>query len=181
MTNIGETPMILFYQINYTLTEVPEDAAYFHAQFRRVNPLPYGEVYTIVDGVRGRGQYVGTYLAWGVNNTGWWGEGEVKFFLDGDKEFPDDLRHGHRGLFLRLVQFRRRQGEGRLSRVHHALRGAGAGHPAGRALPVAAAVRDVSMAHHRSGSVQARFAGDDPGAGLAQRSAQGRALSAIAG
>jgi hypothetical protein len=77
-----------YYQINYTLTEVPEDAAYFHAQFRRVNPLPSKEVYTILDGVEGKGQYVGTHMAWGVNNNGWWGEGEIKFFMDGDEEFP---------------------------------------------------------------------------------------------
>jgi hypothetical protein len=70
MTNTAETAMILFYQINYVLTEIPTDAAYFHAQFRRVNPLPYKEVYTILDGVAGRGQYVGTYMAWGVHNTG---------------------------------------------------------------------------------------------------------------
>jgi D-arabinan exo alpha-(1,3)/(1,5)-arabinofuranosidase (non-reducing end) len=88
MTNIGDDEMTLFYQVNYTLTDVPEDAAYFHAQFRRTNPLPYKEVYTILDGVKGRGQYAGTYMAWGVNNTGWWGEGEIKFFLDGDGEFP---------------------------------------------------------------------------------------------
>jgi hypothetical protein len=43
-------------------------------------------VHTILVGVRGRGQYVGTYLAWGTNNNGWWGEGEVKFYLDGDAE-----------------------------------------------------------------------------------------------
>lgn len=87
MTNIADTDMALYYQINYTLTEVPEDTAYFHAQFRRVNPLPYKEVVTILDGVRGQGHYVGTYLAWGTNNNGWWGEGEIKFYLDGD-EYP---------------------------------------------------------------------------------------------
>ena len=78
----------LFYQINYTLTEVPRDAAYFHAQFRRENPVKTKGLYTILDGVKGQGQYVGTYLAWGVHNSGWWGEGEIKFFLDGDKDFP---------------------------------------------------------------------------------------------
>lgn len=78
----------LYYQVNYTLTEVPTDAAYFHAQFRRVNPLPYGEVYTILDGVHGRGQYVGTSMGWGIHNAGWWGEGEIKFYLDGDGQFP---------------------------------------------------------------------------------------------
>ena len=75
MTNIADDEMTLYYQITYTLTNVPEDVAYFHAQFRRTNPLPYKAVYTILDGVKGRGHYVGTYMAWGVNNNNWWGEG----------------------------------------------------------------------------------------------------------
>ncbi len=82
--NIAPDDCTVYYQINYTLTEVPADEAYFHAQFRRVNPLPYKEVYTIVDGIRGKGHYVGTYMAWQVNNVGWWGEGEIKFYMDGD-------------------------------------------------------------------------------------------------
>jgi len=77
-----------FYQITYTLTDVPDDAAYLHAQWRRSNPLPYKEVHTIVDGIKGWGHYVGTYLAWGVNNNNWWGEGEIKFYMDGDEAFP---------------------------------------------------------------------------------------------
>ncbi len=88
ITNLADQQMCLYYQINYTLTVIPEDRAYFHAQFRRVNPLPYKDIYTILDGVIGQGHYVGTYLAWGVNNSGWWGEGEIKFFIDGDQEFP---------------------------------------------------------------------------------------------
>ena len=44
-----------YYQIDYTLTEVPDDRAYFHAQWRRSNPLPYQQVHTLLDGVRGRG------------------------------------------------------------------------------------------------------------------------------
>jgi hypothetical protein len=85
--NLDAEPMRLFYQVDYTLGEVPENYGYFHASFRRVNPLPFKEVYTILDGVQGRGHYVGTYLAWGVHSTGWWGEGELKFYLDGD-EWP---------------------------------------------------------------------------------------------
>ena len=77
-----------FYQIDYALTEVEADRGYFHAQFRRSNPLPYAQVHTLLDGVRGQGHYVGTYIAWGVNNNGWWGEGEIKFYLDGDGEWP---------------------------------------------------------------------------------------------
>jgi hypothetical protein len=86
--NLSDDWVCLFYQVNYVLTEVPDDAAYFHAQFRRSNPLPYKQVHTLVDGIRGHGQYVGTYMAWGVNNNGWWGEGEIKFYMDGDKDFP---------------------------------------------------------------------------------------------
>ena len=88
MENIGESDVTLYYQVDYTLTDVPSDIGYFHAQFRRVNPLPFKSVYTILDGVKGWGHYVGTYVAWGMNNGGWWGEGEIKFFLDGDDKFP---------------------------------------------------------------------------------------------
>lgn len=88
MTNIDEKRMRLYYQIDYTLTDVPEDVGYFHAQFRRSNPLPYKQDFTMLDGVKGHGHFVGTYMCWGVNNNGWWGEGEIKFFIDGDGEFP---------------------------------------------------------------------------------------------
>jgi hypothetical protein len=88
ISNISQEKLTLFYQINYTLTEVDADCAYFHAQFRRSNPLQYRTDHVILDGVRGNGHYVGTYIAWGANNNGWWGEGEIKFFLDGDQEFP---------------------------------------------------------------------------------------------
>jgi Protein of unknown function (DUF2961) len=88
LENIATEDVLVFYQVDYALHEVPEDAAYFHAQFRRTNPLPYKQVFTILDNVEGWGHYVGTYMCWGVNNTGWWGEGEIKFFMDGDADYP---------------------------------------------------------------------------------------------
>jgi len=88
LENLDEKEMVLYYQVTYALGEVPPDAGYFHAQFRRSNPHAYKQDYTILEGVRGQGHYVGTHLVWGVHNTGWWGEGEIKFFLDGDLEFP---------------------------------------------------------------------------------------------
>jgi hypothetical protein len=88
LENMSDHDLPVYYQVNYTLTDIADDTAYFHAQFRRVNPVPYKQVYTIVDNVKGAGHYVGTSLAWGVNNNGWWGEGEIKFYIDGDKEFP---------------------------------------------------------------------------------------------
>ena len=70
------------------MTEVEADRATFHAQFRRQNPLPYKDVYTILDDVEGVGHFVGVYMAWGMNNNNWWGEGEIKFYMDGDSEWP---------------------------------------------------------------------------------------------
>jgi hypothetical protein len=100
-----------FYQIDYTLTEVPEDRAYFHAQWRRNNPLPYGEVHTLLDGVQGQGHYVGTYLAWGVNNNGWWGEGEIKFYMDGDTDWPTICGTGTEDYFGGAWCFEQPKGE----------------------------------------------------------------------
>ncbi|MCL4859319.1 MAG: DUF2961 domain-containing protein [Caldilineaceae bacterium] len=109
MTNIADEEMRLYYQINYTLTDVPEDAAYFHAQFRRANPLPYKEDYTILDGVQGQGHYVGVYMAWGVNNSGWWGEGEIKFFMDGDGEWPTICGTGTEDYFCGSYNFENKE------------------------------------------------------------------------
>ncbi len=105
MENIADVKMRVYYQIDYTLTEVPDDVAYFHAQFRRVNPLPYKDVYTILDGVEGHGQFVGTYMAWGSNNNGWWGEGEIKFYIDGDGEFPTICGTGTEDYFCGSYNF----------------------------------------------------------------------------
>lgn len=105
LENLDDKAMTLYYQINYSLQAIPEHAAYFHAQFRRVNPLPYKEVYTIVDGIQGQGHYVGTYMAWGVNNNGWWGEGEIKFYLDDDREFPSICGTGTEDYFCGSYNF----------------------------------------------------------------------------
>jgi hypothetical protein len=77
-----------YYQVNYALTEIPENAASFHAQWRRSMTSRNHSEHVILDGVKGRGHYVGTYLAWTQLSDGWWGEGEVKFFIDGDEEHP---------------------------------------------------------------------------------------------
>ena len=105
LENLDEKPMRLYYQINYTLTEVPPDAATFHAQFRRVPQVGAVPDVTVLDGVRGRGQYVGTYLAWEVRSPGWWGEGEIKFFLDGDKTFPTICGTGTEDYFCGSYNF----------------------------------------------------------------------------
>jgi len=77
-----------FYQITYALTKVPDKAARFHAHWRRSIPTRDHPEHIILDGVRGQGHYVGTFLAWTQLSNGWWGEGEVKFYLDGDTDHP---------------------------------------------------------------------------------------------
>jgi hypothetical protein len=62
-------------------------------------------LYTILDGVTGRGHYVGTYLAWEVHSPGWWGEGEIKFYLDGDREFPSIAGTGTEDYFCGSYNF----------------------------------------------------------------------------
>jgi len=112
MENIGDADMTLYYQIDYTLAEVPADAGYFHAQFRRQHPLPYKDVYTLVDGIKGKGQYVGTYMLWQANSRGWWGEGEIKFFMDGDQEFPTIAGTGTEDYFCGSYNFTQKNADG---------------------------------------------------------------------
>ncbi|NNG39590.1 DUF2961 domain-containing protein [Flexivirga sp. ID2601S] len=89
LENLADEPVTVYYQLTYEEGATQDGSGYLHAHFRRSNPLPYKQTHPIVDGVTGSGHYVGTYLAWGVNSPGWWGEGEVKFYLDGDREQPD--------------------------------------------------------------------------------------------
>jgi len=114
MENLDDKRMTLYYQINYALTDIPKDAAYLHAQFRRVNPLPYKQVYTIVDGIKGKGQYVGTILNWGSNNNGWWGEGEIKFYIDGDQKFPTICGTGTEDYFCGSYGFEAKNAQGQM-------------------------------------------------------------------
>lgn len=105
LENINTERVTIYYQIDYALCRHQEEIAYFHAQFRRVNPLPYQGVYTILDGVKGRGHYVGTYMGWGSNSNGWWGEGEVKFYMDGDEAFPTICGTGTEDYFCGSYNF----------------------------------------------------------------------------
>jgi hypothetical protein len=105
MENISDADaMTLYYQVDYTLTKIPDDAAYFHVQFRR-NRINETSVFTIADGIKGKGHFVGTYMAWGVHNNGWWGEGEIKFYMDGDTEFPTICGTGTEDYFCGSYDF----------------------------------------------------------------------------
>lgn len=114
MENLSDKTVDIYYQINYSLEKVEKETPYFHAQFRRVKKLPFKEVFTIVDGIKGKGQYVGTYLAHGARKSGWWGEGEVKFYMDGDKDFPTICTTGEEDYFLGSYGYNDRKVDGKM-------------------------------------------------------------------
>lgn len=120
--NIGIEKQIFFFQIDYELRTVEEDAFCFHASFCRENPVALGNVYTILDGVKGKGKYVGTYAAWQVNSNGWWGEGEIKFYLDGDEAYPTICGTGTEDYFGGAWNFEDPKGSyGEFSNLYHGL------------------------------------------------------------
>lgn len=100
LTHDGFEPIgCVAYRILYKLHDIKDGAAYFHAQWRRGRTTLEKPLYTILDGVEGRGVYVGTYLAWNATASDWWGEGEVKFYIDGDDEFPTMADNGTEDYF----------------------------------------------------------------------------------
>ena len=107
MTLTNETDKdvtLVAYQITYVETDVPPDAGRFHAQYRQAATADQNP-YVILDGVKGRGRYVGTFLAWTQMEKGWFGEGEVKFYMDGDQEFPTICGTGTEDYFLASYGF----------------------------------------------------------------------------
>lgn len=86
--NGGERTVPVYYQITYLEEDVPDSAGRLHALWRCSDPLGNPAVHPIVESVGGPGRYVGTYLAVQPRAPGWWGEGEMKFYLDDDTEYP---------------------------------------------------------------------------------------------
>ncbi|WP_433205372.1 glycoside hydrolase family 172 protein [Nocardia sp. CA-107356] len=86
--NGSDRSVPVYYQFTYTEQDVPVAAGYLHALRCASTPLGAPAVHTILDTVPGPGRYVGTYLAIRPGAPGWWGEGELKFYLDGDTTHP---------------------------------------------------------------------------------------------
>ena len=85
MENRGDKDENLYYIITGAYQEIPAEAGYFHATYRQEHPVQKGRTYTIVDGIEGRGQFVGVTLATGMNgNNTCWVEGEARMYLDDD-------------------------------------------------------------------------------------------------
>ena len=82
-----------FYDVNYTIGDKhPENCAYFHAHWRRERPTTLKQDYEFLPQIRGRGRFLGVNVGVIADTEtyfkSWWGEGECKVYLDGDKEYP---------------------------------------------------------------------------------------------
>jgi len=111
LENRSSMPLVIYYEVSFAESPVPARAAFFHAQFRLIDRLQVGTVYTIVDGIHGQGQYVGTSLSHGARSPGWWGEGEVKFYIDGDSSNPTINGTGEEDYFLGSYGYMRPAGQ----------------------------------------------------------------------
>jgi hypothetical protein len=88
ITNNSASEVFLAYQVTYETRRHGDDLGYFHARWNRSAPVRSGGPHVLVEKVRGRGKYVGTFMSVTSRSEGWWGEGEFKFYLDGDREYP---------------------------------------------------------------------------------------------
>ncbi len=88
-SNEGDKPVTLFYQIDYTLGDkFPDDVGRLHVLFRRENPTTPKQDFELLPQRRGAGRFIGSVVGIRAMADGWWGEGEIKMYFDGDTEFP---------------------------------------------------------------------------------------------
>lgn len=100
LTNEGDVDApVVAYRVAWEAVTVPDDAAYLHARWRRTRTGPDAPEHVILDDVQGRGVYVGTTMTWSTTEPGWWGEGEVKHYLDDDTAFPSIVDNGTEDYF----------------------------------------------------------------------------------
>ena len=91
LTNESDTSYKLFFDVDFiTMNKLPADAQYFHAYYSRQATSKLGDDFLVLPAINGSGRYLGMsvgVLTDSVYGTSWWGEGEVKMFMDDDKEF----------------------------------------------------------------------------------------------
>jgi hypothetical protein len=92
LTNESNKPEILFYDINFLkVIKHPSNVLYFHAYWNRNTRARLGEDFEILPKVAGKGRFLGCNLGVIEDSSyakSWFGEGEVKMYLDGDTQLP---------------------------------------------------------------------------------------------
>ena len=89
VTNELEIPALFFYQVDYTVGDVLDpDVGRLHVLFRRENPTVAGRDFELLPHRQGKGRFIGSVIGIQPHGPHWWGEGEVKFYIDGDTALP---------------------------------------------------------------------------------------------
>ncbi|TWT66332.1 hypothetical protein Pla123a_47260 [Posidoniimonas polymericola] len=89
ITNDSDLDVTIYYQVDYTLGDNhPDNVGRMHANFRRANPTTPGEDFELLPKRTGKGRFLGAVMGVRTLHPGWWGEGEMKAYLDGDDKLP---------------------------------------------------------------------------------------------
>jgi len=91
LVNEGKEPVKLYYDVDFIYQQLPANTMYFHAYWTRQFSGQPGKDFEVLPMVNGKGRFLG--MSVGVNTDSsygksWWGEGEVKMYLDGDTRYP---------------------------------------------------------------------------------------------
>ncbi|WP_299978522.1 glycoside hydrolase family 172 protein [uncultured Pseudoteredinibacter sp.] len=89
ITNELPQSMPFFYQIDYTLGDHHgPKVGRLHVNFQRQNPTTKTKDFSLLPKRTGKGRFIGTVIGVRPSDTNWWGEGEMKAYIDGDDKFP---------------------------------------------------------------------------------------------
>lgn len=91
LINEGKEDVKLFYDIDYVLNKISPDALYFHAYWSRQSGGNLGDDFLVLPKIKGKGRFLGMTVGLNTDSSyskSWWGEGEVKMYLDGDSAYP---------------------------------------------------------------------------------------------
>lgn len=88
LKNTTDEDIVIYYQVDYQLKRIPLSTCYFHAFYNESLPLEVKKNHIVLKKIHGKGMYAGTFMTFKTDFNTWWGEGEFKFFIDGDDKFP---------------------------------------------------------------------------------------------
>ena len=91
LINEGTERVKLFYDIDFLLQKLPLNSLYFHAYWNRQQSGQLGDDYILLPKIEGKGRFLGISVGLNTDTSyskSWWGEGEVKMYLDGDTKYP---------------------------------------------------------------------------------------------
>ncbi|HUW60277.1 MAG TPA: glycoside hydrolase family 172 protein [Candidatus Bathyarchaeia archaeon] len=89
LTNEAAKGIVLYYQVDYTIGDAhPADVGRLHVRFARQNPTVEKQDFELLPPRQGKGRFIGALVGVRALTKDWWGEGEIKVYMDGDKEFP---------------------------------------------------------------------------------------------